>query len=134
MRKWLIRGGVAFALLFAAWVVYVIRAAFYWQMMVGAILERDLGFQHGTPYVLYTGSDWLHEVLTVESVTPGGVFEQAGFQRGDIILDLSITELFQLLQQGRGQSVTIRVADGGDGPPIAERRVRVITIMVPPSR
>lgn len=130
MRKWLIYLAVASALLFVIWVAYVAGAAFYWQSYIGDPLERDLGFGHGTPYVTCNG--WLQEVLVVESLTPGGVFEQAGFRQGDIIRGLSINDLFRLLHRGRGQQVMIRVVDGGDGPPLAERPERTITFVVPP--
>ena len=131
MRKWLIRVGITLAVLFAVWVVYVICAAWYWQMSVGLPLERELGFQHGTPYIQEAGSSWDEEVLTVESVVPGGVFDRAGFKSDDVIRGLSINGLFQVLHRGRGQEVTIRVVVGGDGPPLDQRPERAITFVVP---
>jgi hypothetical protein len=122
---------MALAGLFAVWVVYIVCAAWYWQITVGKRLERELGFQHGTPYVREEGSSWLREVLIVESVVPGGVFDRAGFRRGDVIRGLSINGLFQLLQRGRGHQVTIRVVDGGDRPPLEQRPERAITFDVP---
>src|SRR5688572_2632459 len=131
MRKWLIRIGAVAFVLFGMGVVYVVGAAFYWQMLIGTPLERELGFQHGSPYVQEDGSSWDTEVLTIGSVVPGGVFDRAGFRSGDVVRELSINELFQVLHRGRGQQVTIRVVDGGDGPPLDQRPERVITFEVP---
>jgi hypothetical protein len=135
MRKRLIRVGLALAMLmlFAAWLVYVMCAAWYWQTAVGAPLERDLGFWHGTPYIRETGASEARVVLTVESIVPGSVFDQAGFKSGDIVRGLSINGLFQELHRGRGRQVTIRVVDGGDGPPLEQRSERAITFLVPPA-
>jgi S1-C subfamily serine protease len=109
-------------------------ASWYWQMTVGEPLKRELGFRYGTPYIQEAGSSWPREVLTVESVAPGGAFERAGFKSGDIISELSINELFQTLHRSRGQPVTIRVVDGGDGPPLDQRLGRSITLVVPTAR
>jgi hypothetical protein len=133
MRKWLIRAAIALAVLIPAWIVYVASAAWYWQVTVGKPLERELGFQHGTPYVQEAGSSWPREVLTVESIENGGVFDRAGFRVGDVVRELSSTDLFRLLHRSRGQQVTIRVVDGGDGPPLEQRPERVITFVVPPA-
>ena len=131
MRKWLVRLGLTFAVLFAVWVVYVIGIAWYWQLIVGASLERELGFQHGTPYIQESGSSWLQEVLTVQVVVPGGAFDRAGFKSGDVVRGLTTNELFQVLHRGRGQRVTIRVVDGGNGLPLDQRSERAITFVVP---
>jgi hypothetical protein len=131
MRKWLIRAGATFTVLFAVLVVYGASVAWYWQKTVGEPLERELGFQHGTPYVQEDGSQWPQEVLTVESVVPGGVFDQAGFRQGDVVRGLSINGLFQVLHRARGQQVTIRVVDGGNGRPLEQRPERTITFFVP---
>jgi S1-C subfamily serine protease len=131
MRKWLIRITVTLAVLFMVGVVYIICAACYWQMSVGVPLEREMGFRHGTPYVQEAGSSWPQEVLTVESVIPGGAFDRAGFKSGDVVRGLSINGLFQALHRGRGQQITIRVVDGGDGPPLDQRLERAIMFVVP---
>lgn len=73
-------------------------------------------------------------LLTIEEVAPGGVFDRAGFRQGDVVLDLSINGLFKLLHRGRGEQVTIRVVDGGDGPPLNERPERTLTSVVPAAR
>jgi hypothetical protein len=57
-RKWMKRAAATFAILFAIWVVYVICAAYYWQQVIGKPLERELGFQHGTPYITEDGSSF----------------------------------------------------------------------------
>jgi hypothetical protein len=117
------------ALLFGTWVVYIIVEAFYYQEHLGKLLERDLGFRHGSPYVRCSGSAC--EVLTLEAITPGRIFDQAGFREGDIVKGLSITGFFKLLHKNRGKVVTVCVIDGGDGPPLEERPERLITFSVP---
>jgi hypothetical protein len=131
MRKWIIRASCAFTVLFVAWVVYIAFNAWYWQGTIGASLEQELGFQHGSPYIWEDGSSQPREVLTVESVVPNGIFDQAGFQRGNVIQGVSTNELFRLLHRGRGQQVTFRVVDGGNGPPLSKRPERLITVSVP---
>jgi hypothetical protein len=131
MRRWLIRVGAVAFVLFGTGVVYVVGAAFYWQMFIGMPLEQDLGFQHGSPYVQEGGSSGYTEVLAIEAVVPGGVFDRAGFRNGDVVRGMSSNELFQSLHRGRGQQVTIRVVDGGDGPPLDQRPERVIAFEVP---
>lgn len=131
MRKWLIRTCVAFAVTCVACVVYVLGEAWYWQVSIGEPLERVLGFQCGSPYIRDSASSGLQEVLTVESVVPGGVFDRAGFKSGDVVRGLSTNELFQVLHRGRGREVTVRVVQGGDGPALDQRPQRSITFEVP---
>ena len=131
MWKWLIGFGVILGLLFAAWCVFVIYNATYWQLTIGGQLQQELGFHHGTPYVTEDGSSWPREVLTVEGIVPGGAFDRAGFRRGDIIRGHSLNGLYQHLHSHRGQQVTIRAVDGGDGPPLGQRPERAITFFVP---
>jgi S1-C subfamily serine protease len=96
-------------------------------------LQRDLGFRHGTP--LYTVNGAHTEVMDVSTVKPGGAFAKAGFKTGDIFLDLrerhSISELYQLLENSRGKTITLRVVPGGNGPPLEQRPVRSIRLKVP---
>ena len=93
-------------------------------------LQRDLGFNHGSPYVQVGGTR--KELMTIEHVTPGGVFDRAGFRSGDIPLDdLSIFGFYRWLDASRGQTVTISVADGADGLPLRQRPKRSIEVVIP---
>ena len=96
---------------------------------VGRMLEVDLGFRHGSPYVRCGESE--REVFTIEVVQPGGVLDRAGFQNSDIVVGMSITGLYRTLHRERGGEVTVPVVDGGDGPALSERRVRQIRFRVP---
>jgi hypothetical protein len=128
--RWVLVGAAALlALLFGGWVAWVMFEAFYYQGAVGVSLNRELGFTHGSPYVRCGGE--VREVFTIESVTPGGVFDRAGFRKGDIVRGLSFTEFYKLLHRNRGRDVTIEVVDGGDGPPLDQRTSQAITFTVP---
>lgn len=117
------------ALLFGGWVGWVMLEVFYYQGVVGFALNRELGFAHGSPYVQCGGETT--EVFTIESVTPGGVFDRAGFREGDIVRGLSFTEFYKLLHRSRGREVTIEVVDGGDGPSLDRRPSWHISFTVP---
>jgi hypothetical protein len=117
--------------LVAIWVIHVFWSIWYWQIRIGQPLEKELGFRIGTPVIQEDGSSWPTEVLSIESLEWDGAFTKAGFQRGDVIRGVSLNELFKALHRGRGKSVTIRVVDGGDGPPLDQRAERTITITVP---
>jgi hypothetical protein len=101
-----------------------------------ADLQRDLGFRHGTPYYIINGTGT--EVLDVSVVQPSGVFAKAGFKARDIFLDLrsrnSIHELYALLEESRGKTITVRVVPGGNGLPLTQRPIRSITLKVPSQR
>jgi len=120
-------GGVA---AFVAVAVFITVQTCYYQLHVGSTLAADLGFTHGSPYVRC--GDGEREVFTIHSVQPGGVFAQAGFTNGDIVVGMSITQLYRTLHRRRGGEVTVSVVDGGDGPALSERRVRQLRFRVPP--
>jgi hypothetical protein len=100
-----------------------------YQVKAKPALQQDLGFATGSPYINAGGV--LVEVLTVEDVVPGGIFDKAGVQKGDIIVDYSLTELYRELEKNRGGSLTIPVVNGGDGPPLRSRPTRNVTIEIP---
>jgi hypothetical protein len=125
--------GVTLALLVAALVVaiaFVVSEATLYQSRLGPALERELGFAHGSPYVRL--GERRQEVFTLHP-TPGGTLAAAGVRNGDIVRDFSITGFYKHLHLSRGSQVTIRVMDGGDGPPADRRAVRTISFSVPPA-
>ena len=113
----------------AVFAVSILIQAWYYQIHIGRLLDADLCFSHGSPYVRCGGSE--REVFTIDSVQLGGVLDRAGFQSGDIVVGMSITGLYRTLHRGRGGEVTVPVVDGGDGPALSERRVRQIRFRVP---
>ncbi len=67
-------------------------------------LNQDLGFTHHSPYI-----DGV-EIFSLYEVEHGGVFQQAGFEKGDRIdQDLSIGEFYKKLENHRGRSLKIKV-------------------------
>jgi hypothetical protein len=138
VRKLHLRIGIVAALLavlavvFAGlWIARVAVVAWHWQITVGLPLERDLGFEHGTPYLDSGGS--AVEVVAVESVVPGGVFDRAGLKSGDVFPGMTVDELFQQLHDSRGGTVTLRVLSGGAAP-LDRRPERAISFVVPDGR
>src|SRR5215831_8615086 len=113
-------------ILFIVWTAY---EGFYYQVRMGAQLRYDLGFDHGTRYV-----GRFSEVLTIGSVTAGGLFDQAGFYENDVIVDdLSITGLYKMLERARGgEPVTITVASCIEGRPLNDQPIRRLAVNVPP--
>lgn len=102
----------------------------YYQRHLGRPLNTQLGFTHGSPYV-QCGEEW-REVITIHSVEADGVFAHTGFTVGDIIVEPDgSSELYRTLHEGRGGEVMVSVVDGGDGPPLSERRVRRLRFRVP---
>lgn len=108
---------------------FITVQAWYYQLHLGRALDIDLGFTHGSPYVRCGESEI--EVFTIHPVQPAGVFAQAGFTSGDIVVGMSITQFYRNLHEGRGEEVAVSVVDGGDGPALIERRVRLIRFRVP---
>lgn len=134
MKPWVARMVIGFFVLSGAAVAYVAVSAHYWQVLVGGPLERELGFELGTPYIVEDGSSSLVEVMAFESVAPGGFFGEVGFKAGDIVRHLKLNDFFRTLHRGRGESVTIRIVDGGNGPPLDRRPERTLTFVVPNAR
>ncbi len=119
-----------------ALVVYVIAIASYefWiQATIGPKIEQELGFKLGTPYI--EDGSWLGaEVIELESFEAGSVFDEAGFIRGEIVVEpRTLGKVYRLLNGSRGKPVTITTVAGGDGEPIGDRQKRRVTFAVPRS-
>ena len=93
-------------------------------------LQSDLGFKDGSPYYK-VGS--FREVMTLEEIEPNGIFAKAGVKNGDIVADESLwyTSFYRFLEAARGKTFVFSTVDGGDGPPLKERKVREIIVNVP---
>lgn len=114
--------------LFLGWGRWIAYQASLYQGERGPELRRELGFGVGSPYI-QTG-DRRTEVFTIYPVADS-VMETAGFRNGDIVLSTSITRFYKLLYHSRGKSVTVEVVKGGNGVALDQRKLRVITFMVP---
>jgi hypothetical protein len=118
-------------LAFVLFGIYTSVEAYYYQVRLRPALERDMGFREGTA-TLWVGRSY-HSAVAIESVANGGVFARAGFRAGDVLPDVSHTDLFKLLHRCRGRAAELTVVDGGDGPPFDKRPRRLVRILVPPA-
>ena len=112
-----------------AFFVFIIQQANYYQGELAPILNRDLGFNHDSPYVSVVDNRY-EEVFRLDPWA-GKIFAKAGVKERDIGRDYSITGLYRALHKHRGEEFTFRVTDGGDGIPIKDRVIRSITIRIP---
>lgn len=88
--------------------VYIIFVAEEVDMARSATLERELGFEYGTPY---RGN---REVFTIESVAPGGAMAKAGAEPQDIIEGyFAVPDFFDDLWAARGDTFEFTVERGG---------------------
>lgn len=126
----LLQGAGCLFLLLVAASAYIAAEAYYYQGRLGPALERDLGFREGAAY-LRIGRR-LYSAVAIKEVTAGGVFARAGFRAGDVLPDVSHTDLFKLLHRHRGRAAELAVVGSGAGPPFYERPRRVIRFAVPP--
>jgi len=100
-------------------------------------LEKDLGFSAEMGQVTTQNLDEFGRyAIVVRSVTPGGAFDQAGFQKNDVIVtDLTVDEYYEMLDENRGQQINVTVASGAVGiqpPPLEQCPQRQLTLDVPP--
>jgi hypothetical protein len=125
-----IGAGILFAAL-TAFGVYTALQAHRYQSVIGSVLDRDLGFRHGSPF--FSFGDDSFEVFTLHP-QPSGIMSAAGVRDSDIVLDHSITGFYRTLHEHRGSTITFRVTDGGDGIPLAQRPIRTVTLQIPAQR
>jgi len=107
-----------------AWIMWIQAEAAKYQTDLGPQIRSAYGFSHGSPYIK-TG-DYRVEVFTVYP-DAGGILERAGFRNGDIVVSENITGFYKLLYQSKAKEVTVTVVDGGDGPPVEQRKTRVVS-------
>lgn len=105
-------------------IAWLCLEADYYQVHLRPMLERDLGFQ-------YTKC---MEQITIAHVQPGGLFDRAGFQEMDVVIDGdSITGFFRKLEMARGKDpISITVVPWSVSIPIKDRPKRQLTVSVPP--
>ena len=99
---------------------------FQWRM------QSDLGFTYVTKTVYDDRAD---AVLEITSVTANGAFDEAGLQKGDLILLNESTDSFlRKLEDLRGQSIDIPVAnyEASTGETqVDETTERSVTVQIP---
>ncbi len=110
---------------------WITSQAQLYQSNYGPGLRSEFQFSNGSPYINAGGER--KEVFTIYP-KPGGLLHNAGFRDGDIIVSESITGFYKLLYHSRGKQVTVEVVDGGDGQPLEERELRLITFEIPAAK
>ncbi len=113
---------------FSFWVWWTVNQAQLYQSKHGPEIRSEFGFAHGSPYV-HAGKKEI-EVLTIHPVK-GGYLDKVGFRDGDIVTSESITGLYKLLHNSRGETISVQVVKGGDGAPIDQRETRTLTFEIP---
>lgn len=95
----------------------------YWQDIAGPQLREDLGFETG-----YVDSDGGLRLFSVTRVLPGGGFDRAGIQAGDIYCSyhgFPAAAFYSTLDESRGGSVTLDLKRPPDWRPVT------VTVEVP---
>jgi hypothetical protein len=95
----------------------------YWRNMVGPQLREDLGFDTG-----YACSEGELRLFCITRVVPGGGFDRAGIQAGDVFFayhGYSSGEFYSTLEGGRGSNVTLNLKRPPDWRPVR------VTVEVP---
>ena len=122
-----------------------IGEAVYYEGLLARALQRDLKFRVGSaclpverpdgkPVHLWQfllGDPAYIKSVAIESVAAGGLLEQAGFSKGDVLPDVTATDLFKLLHRHRGRVAELAVVDGGPGRPFCQRPRRFLRVAVP---
>jgi hypothetical protein len=110
-------------------VLFIVEMAL--QAIVGPKVEERFGFDLGSPSVMAGGQ--LEEVWMIMRVDSGGAFARAGFAKGDIVVNHMSTGLLYLSLSiaGSGDTRTVTVVSGGDGPRIGRRPKRRLTVVAP---
>jgi hypothetical protein len=109
--------------------IYTIVTSYYYQYLLGRQLEDELGFKDGAAYIRVGRRT--HSAVCLTDITPDGVFHRAGLRAGNVVPELSHTDLFRYLHRNRGKTIDLVVVDGGPGPPFYERQQRAVRILVP---
>ena len=93
-------------------------------------LQHDLGVSFDTTYV--RKEQGFEPALEVNSVTPGGLAEQAGFQTGDVIVsDSQPREYLRILDENRGSEINVTLAAVSGNQPVDKAPQRQVTVMIP---
>lgn len=129
MNKRIVYTAITLSLFFAlSWIGFTIFEIWNYQYRLAPIIQKELEFKHGSPYINVEGS--MIEVFTIHPKKNGAI-SKSGIKDGDIVISESITSFYKLLSESNGKKVTVIVVDGGDGPPLDKRKQRVANIKTP---
>jgi hypothetical protein len=120
---------VAGRLLLGLLVLFIAEMAL--QAVVGPNVEERFGFELGSPYVMAGGRQ--EEVPMIVRVDSDGAFARAGLAKGDILVNRISKGLLYLSLSiaDSGDTRTVKVVSGGDGPSIGRRPKRRLTVVAP---
>jgi len=93
-------------------------------------LKDDLGFRSRRTHVIRDAV--MVEAILVRSVARGEPFESAGVKKGDVIIvERSVNDFFEVMEENRGGSVTITVAADAENQDVKNCVARQLDVSVP---
>ncbi len=108
-------------------------------MRLARKVQRHIGLSARDEQILETDDDGLQtgrHAIFVRHVTPGGACHEAGFLKGDVILtEMRPLEYYRMLDENRGNAVTVEVASGAVGSvliPVEDCPQRSLELQIPP--
>lgn len=105
----------------------------YAALQLARRVADDLGFSFLTLPVVKNSR--VVRAIRVTGIEPGGEFDRAGVQVGDVIdAQLSPNEYFAMLDRNRGSEVDVTLAAGADLQPLEKCSRRTVTIVAPKRR
>jgi hypothetical protein len=94
-------------------------------------VQQDFGFTYAPNYIWGENMRTRSTVFFV-MIKPGGAFERAGVRGGEaVVTELSPSEWLRMLDENRGQSVEIRLAQGAPATALEKCTQRVVTVDLP---
>lgn len=131
-RKIVLCGAFVFVAIIAGagiWIFMEVKSDIEWLDQYGKEIQKKLGFQLGSPYILTSlGSA---EYPTFEVLSKTSPLQAVGVNQGDVLLNYGGTEFLKLLYEHQGLPVTFEVVSGGFEPEIERRERRKIILLVP---
>ena len=95
-----------------------------------AQLKHELGFRSARAYVIRDAV--MVEAILVKSVEKGKPFDLAGVQRDDVVIvEGSVNEFYEILEENQGGNVTITVAADAQGKFLENCVLRQVDVSVP---
>ncbi|PCH60490.1 MAG: hypothetical protein COC05_04430 [Gammaproteobacteria bacterium] len=122
---------LAFAVVCAAfisWGWWIGEQTRIYQIEKAPEIEARYGFKISMPQIRV--HDRRRQVLAIHP-DENGLLYAAGFRDDDIILSHQITALYKALYHQDDKTLAFKVIDGGDGPPLNQRELRILSVNPP---
>lgn len=92
--------------------------------------QSEIGFQGATVWAKKNNKDL--QVIRIDAIDPGGAADKAGMKAKDVIIsDLSPDEFYDMLQENRGNSISVGVANDPDLMFLEDGSLRYVQLKVP---